>query len=144
MQCDGPYVRSWLHPQGLLTTWDSRTDPCDDGWHFVSCNCNQTFPQINTLECAAAEGDTGNRRVLMLMLGNVITTKGRQLYGPLSPGLGNLTELRTLAMHDNHLSVWHPQALRPSLHSLPMAKHTPKAERPLNRHTLIFLGAMLA
>ena len=94
-----------MHAQGLLTTWNSTTDPCDDGWHFVSCNCNGTFPPISGSDCAAAEGDTSNRRVLMLSLGNVITTKGRQLYGPLSPGLGNLTELRTLDAHDNHLSV---------------------------------------
>lgn len=94
----------WLM-QGLLQSWSNSSDPCDDGWAYVSCNCSDTYPEINSTECSATEGDASSRRVLLLAVGGVIRTKGRQLYGTLPESIANLTELRTLDMHDNRLSV---------------------------------------
>lgn len=71
----------------------------------MSCNCKDTYPEVNATDCSAAEGDAANRRVLVLAVGGVIRTKGRQLRGPISSALANLTELRTLDLHDNRLSV---------------------------------------
>lgn len=91
--------------QGLLNTWSNSTDPCDDGWAYVSCNCSDTYPEINATECSALENNASNRRVLLLSIGGVIRTKGRQLYGSIPSSLANLTELRTIDLHDNRLQV---------------------------------------
>ena len=113
-----PLLPSWAHAvpvrqalkcmrmmQGLLQSWSNTTDPCDDGWAYVSCNCTDTYPEINSTECSAAEGNASSRRVLVLAVGGVIRTKGRQLYGTVPESIANLTELRTLDLHDNRLTV---------------------------------------
>ncbi len=91
--------------QSLLQSWSNSSDPCDNGWAYVSCNCSDTYPEINSTECSAAEGDASSRRVLVLSVGGVIRTKGRQLYGTIPESIADLTELRTLDLHDNRLSV---------------------------------------
>ena len=91
--------------QGLLTTWSNTSDPCDDAWAFVSCNCTDTYPVLSPSDCTAAEGDPNSRRVLVLAIIGVIRTRGRQLRGPISAAVANLTELRILDLHDNALSV---------------------------------------
>ena len=91
--------------QGLLRSWNSSSDPCDDSWAYVSCNCADTFPVINSTECTAAESNASGKRVLVLAVGGVITTYGRQLVGTIPESLANLTELRVLDLHDNDFSV---------------------------------------
>ena len=53
------------HPQGLLASWSVRSDPCDDAWALVSCNCSETAPPLVGVDCAAANGGPGSRRVLV-------------------------------------------------------------------------------
>lgn len=91
--------------QGLLGSWDVRSDPCDDAWTFVSCNCSETAPALVGPDCAAANGGPAARRVLSLAVGGLDRTAGRQLVGPLSPALANLGQLHTLDLHDNHLQA---------------------------------------
>ncbi len=91
--------------QGLLTTWSNTSDPCDDGWAFVSCNCTDTYPVLSPSDCTAAKGTPSSRRVLVLAVSGVIRTRGRKLHGPISAAIANLTELRIFDLHDNALSV---------------------------------------
>ena len=91
--------------QGLLTTWSNTSDPCDNAWAFVSCNCTDTYPALSPSDCTAAEGDPNSRRVLVLAISGVTRTRGRQLHGPISAAIANLTELRIVDLHDNALSV---------------------------------------
>ena len=91
--------------QGLLTTWSNTSDPCDNAWAFVSCNCTDTYPVLSPSDCTAAEGDPNSRRVLVLAISGVTRTRGRQLHGPISAAIANLTELRIIDLQDNALSV---------------------------------------
>ncbi len=88
-----------------MGSWDVRSDPCDDAWTFVSCNCSETAPALVGPDCAAANGGPAARRVLSLAVGGLDRTAGRQLVGPLSPALANLGQLHTLDLHDNRLQA---------------------------------------
>ncbi len=94
--------------QGLLASWDVRSDPCDDAWAFVSCNCSETVPALAGADCAAANGGPAGRRVLALAVGGLDRTAGRQLVGPLDAALGGLSQLHTLDLHDNRLQARGP------------------------------------
>ncbi|CAL8470951.1 g10493 [Coccomyxa elongata] len=100
-----------LTDEGLLSSWNNATDPCDDDWAFLSCNCSSVYPPLSTAECSSVAADPGNRRVLVLEVGSVVRTQGRQLGGSIANALGNLTELRTLDLHGNRLEGTLPQAL---------------------------------
>lgn len=88
-----------------MSSWTNATDPCDNEWAFVSCNCSSVYPPLSTAECSSVAADPGNRRVLVLEVGSVVRTQGRQLGGSISDALGSLTELRTLDLHGNRLEV---------------------------------------
>lgn len=63
------------------------------------------YPPLSTAECSSVTADPGNRRVLLLEVGSVVNTQGRQLGGSIADALSNLTELRTLDLHGNRLEV---------------------------------------
>jgi hypothetical protein len=91
--------------QGLLSSWTSASDPCDDAWAFLSCNCSSVYPALSAPECSNVTVDFSSRRVLVLEIGPIVRTQGRQLQGSIPDALGNLTELRTLDLHGNNLRV---------------------------------------
>lgn len=91
--------------QGLLASWNASGDPCDDAWPFVSCRCADVFPRLSAAECANATGDPAALRVLILEIGQLVQTEGRQLAGTVPACLGNLTALRVLDLHGNQLHV---------------------------------------
>jgi hypothetical protein len=91
--------------QGLLSSWRASTDPCDDGWEFLSCNCSGIYPPLSAQQCASATSDPSGQRVLQLVMGSIIQTQGRRLVGTVPAALGNLTGLRVLDLHGNELRV---------------------------------------
>lgn len=98
-------MKDVLIAQGLLSSWMNSTDPCDDEWTFLSCNCTGIYPPLAPAECSNVTSDPANRRVLQLAVGSIIQTQGRQLSGSIPEALGNLTELRVLDLHANNLRV---------------------------------------
>ena len=91
--------------QGLLATWNATSDPCDDAWAFTSCACADVYPSLSAADCANVTANASARHVLVLEIGPVIKTQGRQLAGSVSASLGNLTSLRILDLHGNLLHV---------------------------------------
>ena len=91
--------------QGLLAAWNASGDPCGDAWPFVSCRCADVFPRLSAADCANATGNAAALRVLVLEVGQLVQTEGRQLAGTLPACLGNLTALRVLDLHGNQLHV---------------------------------------
>ncbi|EIE20201.1 hypothetical protein COCSUDRAFT_67530 [Coccomyxa subellipsoidea C-169] len=96
---------------GLLSSWTAASDPCDNEWAFLSCNCSSVYPALSAAECSRVTLDPSSRRVLVLEIGPIVRTQGRQLQGSIPDALGNLTELRTLDLHGNNLGGTLPEAL---------------------------------
>ena len=102
--------------QGLLGSWNASSDPCADSWAFVSCACADVYPPPSAAACANVTADPAAQRVLVLGIGPVTQTEGRQLAGTLPACLGNLSALRTLDLHGNLLHVRAPARQRLLLH----------------------------
>lgn len=92
-----------MQTDGLLDSWTSGSDPCDNGWRGVSCDCNAA---VGFSECTAPASP---QRVLQLDVEGTIRQPrqigGAALEGTVSPTLAKLTQLRRWAMPHNRLMV---------------------------------------
>jgi Leucine rich repeat N-terminal domain len=100
-----------ISPGGLLDTWVPSTDPCDDTWKGVYCNCSF----VNLFAPETICNVTANPDALRVLILDLGTLRGQEpnetLYGTLSPYLGNLTELFYLDLQGNNLRVGAPSRL---------------------------------
>ncbi len=91
--------------QGILSSWNSTSDPCSDAWLGVSCICTNLKPPISAAECVTAQQASAEDSVIALDFGAESIAAGLRMTGLVAPELGSLTQLQNLRLDGHSLQV---------------------------------------
>ena len=123
-------LKDALQLQEVLLEWNDTSDPCGDGWKYVICDCDG-FPDGLQNERSHCENYTATDQDRIVYL-ELREGSARENYTSLPDALGNLTELRWLAIDSFLLNGSLPETFAnlTQLRYLSLAENTLTGELP--------------
>lgn len=99
-----------------ITTWNSSSDPCQQKWDYISCNCGDfraAFPDWQDhCEDESDQEDAHVSRIVFLRMTNSLGNEWFNVTGQLPKAIGDLTALRYLDLESNALTGDIPDSFR--------------------------------